>query len=197
MSRDLMNMYDGLARLLSYPRHEFRTDMEHCREYLIQEHSDAAKLVDAFGDATAEHSYDQMEELFARTFDLNPQCSQEVGWHLFGESYDRGAFLVWMRQQLRKYDLTESVELPDHLTHVLWVLGRMERAEADAFSAEAVLPAVQKMLPGLTGKDNPFEQVLRTVELILTARHGSARPRRARLPLLEPQHAMPNIAQEV
>ncbi len=197
MSREAKDINDGLARLLSYTRPEFRADLEHCRMCLAEEHADAVGLLDAFEAATADLSCTQMEELFTRTFDLNPQTNQEIGWHLFGESYDRGAFLVWMRQQLRYFGLVESGELPDHLTHVLQVLGRMERPEADAFATEAVLPAVQRMLPGVKGKDNPFEQVLRAVELVLTARHGPARPPRVRLPQFEPQHAMGGVAQEV
>ncbi len=197
MSREAKDIYDRLARILSYPRAEFRADLEQCRSCLAEGHGESVALLGAFGDATAALSYQQMEELFAQTFDLNPQTNQEIGWHLFGESYDRGAFLVWMRQQLKAYGLVESVELPDHLTHVLQVLGRMEKSEADAFSSEAVLPAVQRMLPGVTGKDNPFEQVLRAVELVLTARHGPARAPRVRLPQLDPQHAMGCAAQEV
>ncbi len=42
------------------------------------------------------------EELYTRTFDLNPVCALEIGWHLFGEDYERGAFLVRMRDQLRR-----------------------------------------------------------------------------------------------
>ena len=64
----------------------------------------------------------ELEELYTRTFDINPVCSLEVGWHLFGEDYNRGAFLVRMRGLLREHGIEEGAELPDHLESVLRVL---------------------------------------------------------------------------
>ena len=69
---------------------------------------------------TAEPS--ALEEAFTGTFDVNPACALEVGWHLFGEEYARGMFLVRMREELRKYGLAESSELPDHVSHVLAIV---------------------------------------------------------------------------
>ena len=61
----------------------------------------------------------ERQELFIQTFDLSPVCSLEMGWHLFGENYDRGLLLVKMRQLLRLHEIAESTELPDHLTNGL------------------------------------------------------------------------------
>src|SRR6266568_3182701 len=56
------------------------------------------------------------QELYVQTFEFNPACTLELGWHLFGENYERGEFLVRMREQLRRHGIAESNELPDHLT---------------------------------------------------------------------------------
>ncbi len=45
----------------------------------------------------------EVEEAFTRTFDVNPACALEVGWHLFGEEYTAAMFLVRMREELRKH----------------------------------------------------------------------------------------------
>lgn len=186
-------IYDLLAPLLAYPRSDYRAHIERCREALTEVNLEAASLIAAFERETRDDAPAQVEERFTRTFDLNPQCNLEAGWHLFGENYDRGAFLVWMRAQLRNFGLTESGELPDHLTHVLLVLARMDSAEADRFATEAVLPALQRMLAGLKGKKNPYENVLRAVQRVLTANHGEARQRGTRLPLLAPHEAIPTM----
>ena len=42
------------------------------------------------GSFVEQHELWQIEETFTRTFDVNPACALEVGWHLFGEEYARG-----------------------------------------------------------------------------------------------------------
>ena len=93
----------------------------------------------------------------------------EVGWHLYGEDYHRGAFLVRMRGLLREHGVPEETELPDHLTHVLPVLGRLDDARAEALARGYVLPALVKMLDGFGEKRNPYRQLrlsLKTMRLL-------------------------------
>ncbi|MBZ0171097.1 MAG: hypothetical protein K8E66_01830, partial [Phycisphaerales bacterium] len=89
-------------------------------------------------------------------------------------NYDRGTFLVWMRQQLREASLPETHELPDHISHVLRILGRMEPADAEGFSCICVLPAMNRVRDALRGDGNPFEMVVEAVCMFLEARHGPA-----------------------
>ena len=129
---------EQLAVLLSYPRPE-----------------------QPWGDFGAEHglSLEQLQELYVQTFDWNPATCLEIGWHLYGEQYDRGEFLVKMRQELRRHGLEESAELPDHLSHALRLAARMEPGEAEEFREKFVRPAVEKILPALNG--NPYQRLLR------------------------------------
>ena len=149
--------YDAFAGLLTYPLVDYPQRIEaglrlapaECREGLGQ-----------FSKLVRDLATDQVQELFTRTFDLNPVCSLELGWHLFGENYERGLLLVRMREELRRYRLVESSELPDHLTHVLLLVAQMEHERASDFVAACVLPALGKMLQAIRGSDNPFEYVL-------------------------------------
>ena len=63
--------------------------------------------------------------------------------------------------------MNESVELPDHLTHVLRALTRMESERAAGLVIDGVLPALEKMMKALEGGDNPYQGVLRTIQSIL------------------------------
>ena len=105
----------------------------------------------------------QLEELYTRTFDLNPVTCLDIGWHIYGEQYERGGFLVRMREYLQRFGIRESLELPDHLTHVLMVQGRLKEEEAERFSSTFVLPAVGKMLKNLEDKDNPYKELIQAV----------------------------------
>src|SRR3972149_5384978 len=91
---------------------------------------------------TSEARLEELEESFTRTFDLNPVCCLEVGWQLYGEDYNRGSFMVEMRQRIRSHGITETLELPDHLSNLLPLLGRMEPQEAGPLCASFVLSAL-------------------------------------------------------
>ncbi len=146
-----------LAALLSYPEADYRQRIEAsvslatpvCRG-LLQQFAHAVDGLEVW----------ELQELFTRTFDMNPVCSLELGWHLFGENYERGLLLVRMRQELRRFAVPESTELPDHLTHALKLLSRMDHDCGADFAAACVLPALDKMLQAVHGKENSFENVL-------------------------------------
>ncbi len=144
-------IYERLAALLSYP--------DELGESTVSDYAAGSEL-SSFADAVPALSLHERQELFIQTFDLSPVCSLEMGWHLFGENYDRGLLLVKMRQQLRAHGIAETTELPDHLTNGLRLLARMERNEGAYFAEAIVLPALAKMLEAIHGKDNPYEHVL-------------------------------------
>ena len=121
------------SRLLSYPDQQITQAAELLYIVLQGELDEAAREIAQFGKFLEQHETREVEETFTGTFDINPACALEVGWHLFGEEYARGMFLVRMREELRKYNLSESVELPDHLSHVLAVVAAMDESEATRF----------------------------------------------------------------
>ncbi len=136
---------DAFARLLSYPDQHSSQAAELLYVVLRDEIDGAGREMSRFGEFLEQHDAWQIEEAFTGTFDVNPTCALEVGWHLFGEEYARGMFLVRMREEMRKYDLAESVELPDHISHVLAIVAAMPDDEAVRFVKACVQPAIAKM----------------------------------------------------
>lgn len=167
-------LYDQLATLLCYPNTAYPGAVESCCRALAAAEPEIGVHVERFAAAVRGMRPPALEELFTHTFDINPLSSLEVGWQLFGEQYERGTFLLRMRQEMRRLALPESTELPDHLTHVLAVLGRMEPERADDFATACVLPAVERMCTALSSKENPYEHALGAVKTFLVARHGAA-----------------------
>jgi nitrate reductase molybdenum cofactor assembly chaperone len=157
----------AFARLLSYPVSELTEATEFLYVILQSRIPEAAEQVAAFGEFVERHTLHEQEETFTHTFDINPACALEVGWHLFGEEYDRGQFLVRLREEMRKYKLPESAELPDHLVHVLAVVAAMPRDEAHRFVTACVFPAVEKMQRALSGKETPYRHVIDCLALVL------------------------------
>lgn len=166
----LVDRCDRAAGLLLYPGAGYHEQVRRCQAELAGAVPEGADFLVAFAEAIHALTPEDLEELFTRTFDLNPTCALEVGWHLFGENYSRGDFLVKMRQAMRHHGLPESAELPDHLAHVLAVLGRLPPGEYAPFAESHVLPAIDKMLAGLADQGNPYEKLLRAVRCLVAHR---------------------------
>lgn len=164
-------LYDRLADLLAYPEPDWTDRLDRALEGTVKAHPAAARALASFRDRVRGSSVEEIQELYTRTFDINPVCTLEVGWHVYGEDYARGAFLVGMRQRLRDNNLPESCELPDHLTHVLALLGRLAGEDADELAGHYALPALEKMLAGMDGAEHPYLALVEAVRLVVRSDH--------------------------
>jgi len=168
--------FEQLARLLRYPTEGYAGEAIRIYDSVSVGEPEIAELLGRFLEQTHGLSLEDLQALYTASFDLDPFCSLEVGWHLFGENYERGEFLVKMRKEMRRFGVTESAELPDHLTHVLEVLGRMEPEEAADFAATCLFSALDKMAAGFKDKKNPFENVLRAAVRLMELRYLRPEP---------------------
>lgn len=188
---------NAFSRLLSYPDQHTAQAAELLYIVLQSEVDEAATSVSQFGTFLDQNEIWQVEEAFTGTFDVNPSCALEVGWHLFGEEYARGMFLVRMREELRKHDLPESVELPDHISHVLAVVAAMQEAEAAKFVTACVQPAVKKMNEALSNTESPYRHVIAGLASVIRSKWGAGKsPSQhdvldSRVPQVDPLHAFP------
>lgn len=177
-------LYTLFAGLVSYPDQNYRELLKQCRAQLDYSRvssfspgndmqnedralSQAAPELFALVATLESFTREELEELYTRTFDINPIASLEIGWHLYGEAYERGSFLVTMRKLLRRFEIPESTELSDHLSNVLKVLGAMEPAEANMFCTQYLLPALTKIVEAFTSSNNPFEHLLAALKVFL------------------------------
>jgi len=177
-------IYDWFARMLNYPQREQLQDSSKFRVEVLSIADSRFMILDSqitnhlelFKQSIEHLSLQEMEELYTRTFDINPVASLEIGWHLFGETYDRGAFLVKMREMLRQHNIEESSELPDHLTHCLLVFGRMSKNESAEFARQYLLPSLDKIIDGFQGKENPYEHLLLALKNLIEQEHQLDKP---------------------
>jgi nitrate reductase delta subunit len=152
---------DGLLRvaeLLRYP------------EQRLARGSDDLPDVVQFFDEIERVDPEGMEELYTRTFDLNPVATLELGWHLWGEQYERGRFLADLRAVQEELGVDAGTELPDHLTAVLSTLARLEAPES---LAEKVSPALAKIAAPLEEQGNPYRHLIRAAAALAT---GNGQP---------------------
>jgi nitrate reductase delta subunit len=153
--------------LLTYPAEGYGCDLPALAASLAACDGEAAAALAAFDAYVRGESVENLQEAFTQTFDLNPVCALEVGWQLFGEEYERGAFMVHMRQLLREHGVAERGELPDHLSSLLPLLARLEPDQVRAFAADALVPAVTKMLAAIEKSESPFRPLMEAVGRML------------------------------
>ena len=166
------NIYEALGSLLTYPEAGLQDSIDGCVTTLKANGSSAVPMIEEFAKYVQASTIENLQEIYTQTFEFNPDRALEVGWHLFGERYERGTFIVKMRQTLRKLDLPESTELPDHLTHVLAALDRMDNEEANEFVKMFVMPAILKIIAGFKDPDNKYTMVLNGIRCELSSRYN-------------------------
>ena len=164
-----------LAMLLAYPTNSYPEQLAQCVDALRANYPQAVDALTPFVEYV--NTLDRMaplEEAFTQSFDFDPDTALEVGWQLYGEDYERGMFLVQVRQKLTKVGLEENGELPDHLTHLLPLLERLEFEDASKLCASALLPAINQVRVALEAKAKKnktevsvYRPVLDAVRLVL------------------------------
>ncbi len=152
---------DRLARLLEYPTASFTTRLEECQSTASGMAPDVAAGLERFAVAVRHLSMAQLQELYAETFDMNSSCTLDVGWHLFGDRFERGGFLSDLRPELLAAGIAERAELPDYLPHLLILMERAAPARAAAL-AQQIRPAVEKIEAALHACGSPYEHLVRS-----------------------------------
>jgi nitrate reductase delta subunit len=157
-------LHDLVAELLEYPTPGLVRAAELARRALAPRCSRAAEAVEAFEAFAAGSDPRDLEELYTRTFDLRAPCCLDVGYQLFGENYSRGSFLVRMKREARERGIDPGSELPDHLPVALRVLGTLgPEDDPRGLVAEALLPAIEKMVASFGGGESPYRALLDAV----------------------------------
>lgn len=123
----------------------------------------ARKTLTKFVQATQNISLGAWEELYTRTFDLNPAVAPYLGYHIWGDGYPRGNFMAVLNRAYRAHVMEDEGELPDHLSLVLRYLGT--GAPPPPELGEVFAPATQKMLAVLSksDKDNLYVALLEAI----------------------------------
>lgn len=165
--RPPVEVHDALAALLRYPRDDYVRQIDLALDASRVACPEVAALLSPFATWARGRVPGELEEDFARTFEHTDERALEVGWHVFGESYTRGTYLVTMRGLLREHGVEECGELPDHLSHAVAVVGRMAEQRAAEFCRHSFGPAARKVHEALARTGSPWTPLLATTLRLL------------------------------
>lgn len=174
-------LYGLFAELLGYPQPRLAAAADEAAAAASALSSAAAERLRAFQAFAARTTLARVEEIYTGVFELDAVCHPYVGYHLFGESYKRSAFILGLKDRYRPHGLTYGVELPDHLAVILsYLAANQDAGEAEVLIAEAVRPALRRMLarkeeeeppdpaiPEPPPKGGPYRDVLEALGAIL------------------------------
>lgn len=162
----MTNVYLAFSEILEYPEDSIEELVSECTAALTSECPEAGELLGKFRALTAGKGLGALQELYTNAFDLHPDCTPNLGYHLFGDDSRRGVFLAELKGRLEQSGVMIGVELPDHLSLILRYIDAAEE-EGPVLIEDCLLPALAKMAEILDRGDNPYQFALRSLLLWL------------------------------
>lgn len=163
-----MSLYLQFARLFDYPDANLSHRIEECAAELKTVCPEAARLLETFQHSERKLGITALQEAYTATFDLQPECTLNLGYHLFGEDQRRGLFLAKLKEFYETAAIDTASELPDHLCHLLrYVAARPACEESRAIIGDCLLPAIAKIAQGMKHQTDPYQPVLDALLLCL------------------------------
>jgi nitrate reductase delta subunit len=164
-------LIEALARTLEYPTPDTAAQALAAADGLAERSApadDMAKELRALVLWLEGAEVGMAEERYSRLFDLKPVCTLNLGWHLFGDTYQRGALLAGLAGELTLHGVQHRHDLPDYLPTLLRLLAAFDDPEHATVLVHAVLlPALVKLKKALEHSDNPWSPVLNALTPLL------------------------------
>lgn len=114
---------------------------------LLERYPEAATEIKPFVDYINTHTEDDREELFTKTFDVQPICYLDLGYVIFGEDYKRGAFLLHMQEEQLLAGNDCGTDLSDNICNMLALYTRTDnQALLDELAVKILIPGLEKMI---------------------------------------------------
>lgn len=169
----MRNLYTILAGLLEYPGDDWDEHLKRAEALRLPGNSHG--LLREFLQEVQSAPVPLLQECYTGLFDLNPVCTLEAGYHLFGENYKRGLFLANLSETERNHNIALNGQLPDYLPALLVLLDRLpdDELRADLIS-QCMVPALEKISEALAKNNNLYARLIGVIEGLLKTETAAA-----------------------
>jgi nitrate reductase assembly molybdenum cofactor insertion protein NarJ len=161
--------YAAFAELLDYPGAGVPRAPE------VVSSSAVRPLIEEFARRAAALGPERLEEVYAQTFDLQPDRTLNLSHHLFADEWKRSAMLIELKALFQRHALDHGSELPDHLC---WLLRLMALAPGDdelrELRAHLLVPALRALSERVREEANPYRPLLEALVLVAGEEGASA-----------------------
>jgi len=166
-----MPIYALFADILDYPERSIAKYLGECIDELTPAIPEAHAHLKGFQNAIAGKSLGQLQEAYTNAFDLRPDCTPNLGYHLFGDDGRRGLFLAELKGRMESRGIRLGVELPDHIALLLRYVNVADEEERLPVIEDCLLPAVARMVEVLKPSGNPYEHALSALLSLIRHQH--------------------------
>jgi len=165
-----MGVYAILADALCYPRPGRLIHLDQLTAKLLP--GPIKTAYERFLNGIRPLTLGEWEELYTRTFDLNPPAAPYIGYQNWGDSYQRGSFLSMLNRAIETHRIDTEGELPDHLIPVLRLLDCLPEPFPEV--QEIMEKSTLRIRDGLVKADphNPYGELLEAI--YLACKEGNA-----------------------
>jgi nitrate reductase assembly molybdenum cofactor insertion protein NarJ len=134
--------YTILAEVFRYPEKRRTKVVSGLMEIVNKLIPEMNTTVKSFVEHVQHKSIPAQQEYFIATFDIQALCFLDIGYVLYGEDYNRGVFLVNMKNEQEKAGVDCGSELPDHLPNILTLLPKLQDEKmAEEMICSILIPA--------------------------------------------------------
>lgn len=162
------HLYEHLSALLEYPQEDIFANISGCLKSMQSLYPEAKSHLESFSKSARSTNLSSLQELYNSSFDINPVCTLDIGYHVFGESYKRGSFLVGMKKMLKEHGIETKDELPDYLPNILRLLAGISKNEDSVSLARLIVaPALARMKKSFKDNNNCYGAVVRAVDCVI------------------------------
>ncbi len=145
-----MRNYDHyiiFADLFRYPGENYPELIRACQQMIETRYPEFSSKLDRFSTYILSHTQDEREELYTKTFDVQPICYLDLGYVIFGEDYKRGAFLLHMQEEQLKANNDCGTDLSDNISNMLMLYTKTkDNALLEELAVKIMIPGLEKMI---------------------------------------------------
>ena len=173
----MTELYRLFAEIMDYPGAELGNHLNDCIALLSMEHPAAAELLKHFQIARQAMPANRLEEIYTTTFDMRPDCTLNLGYHLFSDDWRRSIFLAKLNELYDALGFKADGDLPDYLPIVLRFLAIADvKPEAAELVEDGLIPAISRIIQAMTQEKkeaNPYEPALESLSVWLRNRSAA------------------------
>ena len=152
----LYEHYKLLSVIFSYP------EEEHILKEAVErlsKISDGIQEIDDLNEFVMNSEITAIQEEYVNAFELQPLCAPYISHHIYGESYKKGEYMIFLKEIYRKSSFIPSVnELPDHIAVVSEFLSFLTDGRRKFLSC--IMPGLEKMKKTVEETDTPYRQAV-------------------------------------
>lgn len=159
-----MNAYELFAEILDYPGPDLIACVQDCAALIELESPEIAGMLRRFQTYQTAVSLGKLQEAYTSVFDMQPECTLNLGYQLLGDDWRRSILLFKLKEMYEANNFDSGCELPDHLCVLLRFLAIPKNSsEAAGLVDDCLLPTLSRMAASIQLGESPYRWVLQAL----------------------------------